>query len=227
MTAQNWILLYVSLISLAGVIFSSVFGYISSYSGSKRLAENESKKLKEANEVRIRQENKFEKDRILREALQDLTKGFYTDTFNSDSIFSYFNTGDGSEMFADVMSKITAYGSQESVHTVIYLQKAIVGSLLLKDKQEDILAHSGNNIPFTIDWERYEINALTAIMIAQLRYDISEEIINPKEILSVKFNNRNKTFKIFFETGVDEFLDMNKLKHFTKDWRPQDEDNRI
>lgn len=212
---QQLILLYVSLISLTGVVFSSVFGYISSYSGSKRSALNESKRLQETHDIRIQQENKFEKDRILRVALQDLTKGYYNDSFNTEKISSYFNTDTGRDVFSDIMSKITAYGSEASVHTVIYLQKAIGGSLLLKAKQNHILELAGNDIPFDIDWVRYEINALTSIMIAQLRYDISQEIINPKELLSVKFNNLNRTFRVFFETGIDEFLILNKLDHFT------------
>lgn len=227
MKDPNLMLIYVPLISLAGVIFSSVFGYLSAYSGSKRSAENESKKLKESHRVRIEQENKFEKDRILRAALQDLTKGFYNDTFNSETINSYFNTPEGINMFSDVMSKITAYGSEDSVHTIIYLQKAIAGSLLLENKQATISALAGNNIPEPIDWQRYEINALCAIMIAQLRYDISGEIINPKELLSVKFNNKKRSFKVFFEAGVDEFLNLNKLNHFSETGEPNNENNCI
>lgn len=212
----NLMLIYVPLISLVGVIFSSVFGYLSAYSGSKRSAENESKKLKETHRVRIEQENKFEKDRILRVALQDLTSGFYIDTFNSETIASFFNTNEGKKLLGEIMSKVTAYGSEDSVHTIIYLQKAVAGSLLLEDKQDEILALSGNQIPFSVDWERYEINALCAIMIAQLRYDISGEIINPKELLSVKFNNQKQNFKIFFEAGIDEFLRLNELDHFNE-----------
>lgn len=223
----NMMMIYVSLISLTGVVFSSVFGYISSHFGSKRAAENESKKLREAYETRIIQENKFEKDKTLRVALQDLTRGFYNDTFHSETINSYFGTEEGKNMFADVMSKITAYGSEDSVHTVIYLQKAIAGSLLLRNKQQDIINLAGNDIPFSIDWVRYEINALTSIMIAQLRYDISEEIINPKELLSVKFNNLNQTFKVFFEAGIDEFLKLNKLTHFTENGANPNENNSI
>lgn len=223
----NMMMIYVSLISLTGVIFSSVFGYISSHSGSKRAAENESKRLKQAHETRLSQENKFEKDKTLRVALQDLTRGFYNDTFHSETINSYFNTEEGKSMFADVMSKITAYGSEDSVHSVIYLQKAIAGSLLLRNKQQLIIELAGNDIPFKVDWVRYEINALTAIMIAQLRYDISQEIINPKELLSVKFNNLNQNFKVFFEAGIDEFLKLNKLTHFTENGAKHNENDSI
>lgn len=211
---QTMMLILVPLISLTGVIFSSVFGYISSYHGSKRSALNESKKLKEAHETRILQENKFEKDRILRTSLQDLTQGFYKDTFSSGSLSSYFNTEEGKATFFDIMSKVTAYGSESSVHSIIYLQKAISGSLLLKEQQEDIVNAAKGKIPQSIDWERYEINALTAIMIAQLRYDISQEIINPKELLAVKYNNLNKNYKVFFETGIDVFVDTLALHHF-------------
>lgn len=203
----------VSIISLTGVLLSSIFGYISSYYGSKRSARIEQDKINDSHKKRIEQENKFEKDKILRQALQALTLSFYNDTFNPDLNSTYFNTIEGKQSFYTVMSDITAYGSEDSVHTVIYLQKAIAGVELLKNRQEKILGQVKNKPTFSIDWVRYETNALAAIMIAQLRYDISGEFINPKELISVKFNNVNKDLKQFFETGIDEFLELNQLIH--------------
>lgn len=203
----------VSIISLTGVLLSSIFGYISSYYGSKSSARNERNRIREAHNKRIEQENKFEKDRILREALQDLTLIYYNDTFNSDINSTYFNTEEGLAQFYKVMSKVTAYGSELSVHSVIYLQKAVAGALLLSDYQDIILLKANHNTPSSINWVKYEINAMAAIMISQLRYDISGETINPKELLSVKYNNLNRGFKIFFETGIDLFVQDNHLEH--------------
>ena len=210
---ENFLPILVSIISLTGVLLSSIFGYISSYYGSKRSTVIEQNKLNDSHKKRIEQENKFEKDKVLRHALQALTLSFYNDTFNPDLNSTYFNTIEGKQSFYTIMSDITAYGSEDSVHTVIYLQKAIAGVELLKNKRDKILDQAINKPQFEIDWVRYETNALASIMIAQLRYDISGEFINPKELISVKFNNVNKDLKQFFETGIDEFLELNQLAH--------------
>lgn len=205
-----------AVISLVGVIFSSVFGYISSYFGNKASSKHELKKMNANHAIRLAQEAKFERDKILRVTLQDLTQGYYNPNYDQTRFSTYFNDPEGNDVFYTIMARITAYGNNMSVQTVIYLQKALNGSHLLLDYYDALMAQAQEPLPFEIDWVRYEVNALCAILISQLRYDINQEITNPKELISSKFNNNNKNFKLFFEAGVDRFLDVLDLDYFVK-----------
>lgn len=199
-----------AIISLFGVLLSSLFGYISSYIGNQQSQKNELKKIKENQKKQIEQQNKLEKDKALRVVLQKLTYSFYNLDFDESQFSTYFNTPSGHETFNDVMSYVTAYGDEYSVQCAIYLQKAIFGSNLLKSSYPNLQEH----INFDVDWVKYEVNALASLLIAQLRYDISREVINPKELLSVKYNNNIDDLNIFFGKGVDLFIDILQLQHF-------------
>ncbi|WP_323611381.1 hypothetical protein LLS04_00790 [Erysipelothrix enhydrae] len=112
------------------------------------------------------------------------------------------------------MSFITAYGDEQSVQTTIYLQKTIFESHLLSTYYDCLSEYVQDDLTYTIDWIRYETNALTSILIAQLRYDISNELLNPKDLMMVKYNNDNPVLRDFFESGVDLFIEMLQLEHF-------------
>lgn len=204
----------VAIISLSGVLLSSLFGYISSYLGRKQSADTELKKIKENHQKQIDQEKKLEKDTKLRIVLQELTEGYYALNYDQSIPGTYFNTNEGQEVFNRVMSFITAYGNEQSVQTTIYLQKAIFGSNLLSNYYQRLSEYVENDLTYTIDWIRYETNAITSILIAQLRYDISHELLNPKDLMMVKYNNDNPVLRDFFESGVDLFIEMLELKHF-------------
>lgn len=199
-----------AIISLFGVLMSSLFGYISSYIGNQQSQKNELRKIRENQKKQIEQQNKLEKDKALRAVLQKLTYAFYNLDFDEHRYSTYFNTPAGHEIFNDVMSFVTAYGHESSVQCVIYLQKAIFESNLLKEHHSSLQ----ESIDLDVDWLKYEVNALAALLIAQLRYDISKEIINPKELLSVKYNNNIKELNEFFGKGVDIFIDILHLEHF-------------
>ncbi|CAH2763139.1 hypothetical protein ERYAMS2_01595 [Erysipelothrix amsterdamensis] len=221
MTASIYILnimdsyqIVVAIISLSGVLLSSLFGYISSYLGRKQSADTELKKIKENHQKQIDQEKKLEKDTKLRIVLQELTEGYYALNYDQSIPGTYFNTSEGQEIFNRVMSFITAYGDEQSVQTTIYLQKAIFGSHLLSTYYDRLSEYVQDDLTYTIDWIRYETNALTSILIAQLRYDISTELLNPKDLMMVKYNNDNPVLRDFFESGVDLFIEMLQLEHF-------------
>lgn len=204
----------VAIISLSGVLLSSIFGYISSYLGRKQSAQTELKKIKENHKKQIDQEKKLEKDNKLRIVLQELTQGYYALNYDLSIPGTYFNTHEGQEVFNRVMSFITAYGNEQSVQTTIYLQKAIFGSHLLSSYYTTLSEYVKDELSYKIDWIRYETNALTSILIAQLRYDISDELLNPKDLMMVKYNNDNPVLREFFESGVDLFIELLQLEHF-------------
>lgn len=203
-----------SLIGLTGVLLSTVFGYISSYYGNQQSQRNELRKIKENQRKQIEQQNKLEKDKALRIVLQKFTYAYYNTDFDTQIFHTYFNTDNGQETFNETMSFVTAYGAEQSVQTTIYLQKAIYGSTLMSQQYEDLLELAKEDINYTVDWVRYETNALASLLIAQLRYDISHELINPKELIAVKYNNENPNLRLFFGQGIDYFIHLLGLDHF-------------
>lgn len=203
-------------ISVGGVLLSSIFGYISSYYGNQQSQKNELRKIEKNQQKYIEQQNKLEKDKSLRSALQKLTYLFYQTDFDSQVFHTYFNTPEGLDSFNDVMSYVTAYGNQLSTQTAIYLQKAMFESNLLSKHYVTLEILASDALNYQIDWTRYETNAIACLLIAQIRYDISKELINPKDLLAAKYNNVNPNLKRFFETGVDHFIDILSLNHFTQ-----------
>lgn len=203
-----------AIISVSGVLLTSIFGYVSSYYGNRQSQKNELKKIRENQQKFIEQENKLQKDKALRLVLQKLTYAYYnTDSTTSDDS-TYFNTAEGQQIFYDVMSYVTAYASDQTVQTTIYMQKAINHSNLLQAHYSEIAATADNQLPQEIDWVRYETDAIASILIAQIRYDISGEFMNPHDLIVVKFNNNNPALSEFFAQGIDIFIQLLDLQHF-------------
>lgn len=203
-----------SFIGLIGVLLSTVFGYISSYYGNQQSQKNELRKIKENQRKQIEQQTKLEKDKALRIVLQKFTYAYYNTDYDVNIYSTYFNTPQGQDIFNETMSYVTAYGRETSVQTTIYLQKAISGSQLMSSSYEKLLEIAQDDLNYEVDWVRYETNALASILIAQLRYDISQELINPKELMAVKYNNEVNNLRMFFGSGIDYFVDILNLDHF-------------
>lgn len=81
------------------------------------------------------------------------------------------------EQYGAILSKVLAYGSRDAVKIVIKMQR---------------LAYNADNMS---DSERYTILGAYSLLITQLKFDLTSEIISPESWFQLRINDYNKIEK--------------------------------